>query len=248
MKKGEIKDLTGLKSGKLTVLKFSHIKKTGKLYQYFWECQCECGEKKLVRRDHLVEKRVISCGCHQKISDKKFIEIINNIKPDKNGCKIWPFYIERNGYGRLRNSSVKRRVSAHRLSYQLFNGEIPEGLLVCHTCDVRSCCNPQHLFLGTHKDNHQDAIKKGRHTIQIRKKTKGTPMVRNIKDELWNDIMALEDKYRDIYSLKKFADSVITLLTNTLLNNNIDEKEVNIIIKKGVATGKELHEDLKKLK
>lgn len=50
----------------------------------------------------------------------------------------------------------------HRLAYEAYVGPIPTGLHVLHKCDVRSCCNPHHLFVGTAKDNMQDCKKKGR--------------------------------------------------------------------------------------
>lgn len=78
----------------------------------------------------------------------------------EDGCWRWTGYKKR-GYGALK--MFGRFWLAHRLSYELFNGSIPGGKMVCHRCDQPDCVNPGHLFLGVAMDNMQDKIAKGRH-------------------------------------------------------------------------------------
>lgn len=76
------------------------------------------------------------------------------------GCWLWLGRIDTQGYGQM--SVSNRQTLVHRISWELKNGPVPAGLLVCHKCDVRTCVNPDHLFVGTVKDNALDMIKKGR--------------------------------------------------------------------------------------
>ncbi len=77
------------------------------------------------------------------------------------GCWLWTGSVDDGGYGRINKKTWgDRRV--HRLSYRAYLGEIPQGMLVLHRCDVPSCCNPNHLFLGSYDDNNKDRVKKNR--------------------------------------------------------------------------------------
>ena len=77
------------------------------------------------------------------------------------GCWEWVGGKNDKGYGRF-TIPGRKLVYTHRLMYHIFIDDIPKGLQVLHSCDNPKCCNPDHLWAGTQKDNIRDAVKKGR--------------------------------------------------------------------------------------
>jgi hypothetical protein len=92
---------------------------------------------------------------------QRFTDKINfGGNPRLAGCWEWTAHKDRRGYGQFRLDD--RIQKAHRVSYELFVGPIPDGLHVRHKCDNRGCVNPNHLETGTHEDNMRDMAGRGR--------------------------------------------------------------------------------------
>lgn len=129
-------------------------------------CQCGCGQKAPISTTNNKSKRAIKgqprryCKGHNpkhKEPLRRFFEHLKFI-PGRT-CWVWDG-CSSSGYGTLQIN--RKAVYAHRFSYAQFNGPIPDGMLVCHSCDCRDCVSPEHLFLGDDATNTQDCIRKGR--------------------------------------------------------------------------------------
>ncbi len=88
------------------------------------------------------------------------VRFLSKSQKVQSGCHEWTSTLSRYGYGKFWYEGGQ--VAAHRMAYQLFVREIPDGLWVLHHCDNRKCVNPEHLFIGSGQDNITDMDGKGR--------------------------------------------------------------------------------------
>ena len=99
------------------------------------------------------------------VTEKMKIKLAKKTEAKPNCCVEWIGYRDRQGYGRAWFDY--QPIGAHRLSWSIANGPIPEGMCVLHRCDNPSCVNPEHLFLGTVSENHKDMMLKKRNVLSL---------------------------------------------------------------------------------
>ena len=150
----------------------------------YFEFNCLHCKKPCMRKRSQNKPGPKYCGyeCYQKVSGKRLREIKfvwieateeerkahlsryferNVIKTD--GCWDWKTKSDSRGYVRMSYARNHPRISAHVYSWKINFGEVPTSMYVCHKCDNPRCTKPDHLFLGTAKDNNRDCVKKDRH-------------------------------------------------------------------------------------
>jgi hypothetical protein len=112
------------------------------------------------------------------------------------GCLEWTGTTVRGGYGQVRVG--RKMVYAHRVAFERSKGEIPEGMFVCHSCDNPPCCNPDHLFLGTHQENMSDKVAKGRQTAMVGTKNPSSKLTED-------DVRQIRKLYADGINMPRLA-------------------------------------------
>lgn len=179
-----VTDITGKKFGKLTALR--QVKVEGRNHA-MWICRCDCGNEMTTAGTTLRRGQSKSCGCTtnqfegiqiKKMNLEDYNEGVKLRLAQKtklvNGCLEWQPEYKTNGslplskdgkshvgYGLIRYG--KKTIPAHRASWIVHKGDIPDGLMVLHMCDNPLCVNIKHLYLGSAQDNVDDKMARSRH-------------------------------------------------------------------------------------
>lgn len=183
--------------------KSSHSCKACYKKQYFNRSARTCP---YCKTKYVGKRNYCSCRC----------KLLANTTKKKNGCWEWRGYQAKHGYCPTKDyDNPGKNIPVHRLAYRVFKGKFAEELLVCHSCDNRKCCNPEHLWLGNHKENAIDASKKGR------LRTVGNLGIRNGHAKLNDDkvkeirkLLQAGKKHKEISEIYGISCSVISEIRN----------------------------------
>jgi hypothetical protein len=117
----------------------------------------------MTTREDLTTPLVItdSWGRTRRFKTSVLERLQRRIKITDNGCHEFQGFLNNKGYGQI-GTPGRKLMYTHRVMWIAHNGEIPPGMVICHKCDNPACCNIDHLFLGTMRDNSQDMSRKGR--------------------------------------------------------------------------------------
>lgn len=134
---------------------------------------------------------------------KEKLKAYSKVSPS--GCWEWQRSRNNMGYGRI--AKGRNMLLAHRVAFEEFNGPIPDGLVVRHKCDNPSCCNPEHLEIGSMSDNQQDCLRRGRRS-DIGSGSPHAKLTEEIVAEILEDRRS-QQKIADSYGISQTLVSLI---------------------------------------
>jgi predicted XRE-type DNA-binding protein len=136
------------------------------------------------------------------------------------GCHIWMGNLSEKGYGLFINN--RKTIRVHRYIYEIEKGSIPPGMYVCHTCDVPSCINPNHLFVGTPADNSLDMKNKNRWK---REKNPGAKISQEIAENIRGCYETGEYTQRELGIMFHLNNSTISDIVNHKIWRNKNARQ-----------------------